>query len=234
MIFVAKNFYVEKEQKMNRKRYTYVFWDWNGTIIDDLEINCSVINTLLNDRKKDTVSLSQYRQAFTFPIKEFYRRVGFSVVRDEYQQLVYNYWELYKRKSKDIPLMAGVLDTLSLLKKNQIKQYILSASDKRMVIDQISTYGIQDLFEEVIAPEDGYALGKIDLAKQWMSARNISSPNVILIGDTLHDFETAKAINVDCALVNKGHQDLSALVCGSGIMVFDSICELVDAIFDVE
>lgn len=103
-----------------------------------------------------------------------------------------------------------------------------------MVIDQISTYGIQDLFEEVIAPEDGYALGKIDLAKQWMSVGNISSPNVIMIGDTLHDFETAKAINVDCALVNKGHQDLSALVCGAGIMVFDSVCELVDAIFAVE
>lgn len=216
---------------MNRKRYTHVFWDWNGTIIDDLEINYLIINTLLNNRKKDVISLSQYRQVFTFPIKEFYRRVGFSIDRDEYQQLVSDYWELYKSKSKDIPLMTGVLDTLGLLKEYQIKQYILSASNKRMVIDQSSTYGIQDLFEEVIAPQDQYALGKVDLARQWMSDRNISSSNIIMIGDTLHDFETARAINVDCALVNKGHQNLSALVCEPGLMIFNSICELTDAIF---
>ena len=57
---------------MNKKRYTHVSWDWNGTIIDDLEINFSVINTLLNSRKKATISLPEYRSAFTFPIKEFY------------------------------------------------------------------------------------------------------------------------------------------------------------------
>ena len=37
---------------MNKNRYTHVFGDWNGTIIDDLEINFSVINTLLSNRKK--------------------------------------------------------------------------------------------------------------------------------------------------------------------------------------
>lgn len=94
MGFTVKNLYMGANTQMNRQRYTHVFWDWNGTIIDDLEINFSVINTLLNDRKKDAISLSQYRQAFTFPIKEFYRRVGFSIDGDEYQQLVCDYWEL--------------------------------------------------------------------------------------------------------------------------------------------
>lgn len=127
--------------------------------------------------------------------------------------------------------MTGALVTLDLLKENHIKQYILSASNKRMVIDQSSTYGIRDLFEDVIAPQDGYALGKVDLARQWISARNISASNIIMIGDTLHDFETARAINVDCALVNKGHQNLSALVCEPGLMIINSICELTDAVF---
>lgn len=216
---------------MNQNRYTYIFWDWNGTLIDDLKINFSIINTLLSNRNKSTILLPEYRKSFTFPIKDFYRRVGLPIDGEDYEQLVCDYWELYKSKSNDIPLMTDALEALSALNEKQIKQYILSASDRRMVIEQMSVYGINNLFEEIIAPQDGYALGKVSLAKQWISDKDIPSSNVIMIGDTLHDFETAKAINIDCALVNKGHQDLSAFVREPNMMVFDNICELVDAIF---
>lgn len=219
---------------MNQKRYTYVFWDWNGTLIDDLEINFSVINKLLSNRKKATISLPEYRRAFTFPIKDFYRAVGFPIYGEEYEQLVRDYWELYRCQSKGIHLMTGALDVLRALKNNQIKQYVLSASDRKMVIDQISSYRIQDLFEEIIAPQDGYALGKVELAKQWMSENGIPSSNVIMIGDTFHDFETAKAINIDCVLVNKGHQDLSAFMREQNLLILDSISELADVIFTIK
>lgn len=216
---------------MNKKSYTHVFWDWNGTIIDDLKINFSVINTLLSDRKRDTISLLQYRQAFTFPIKEFYGRVGLPINDEEYEKLVSDYWALYKSKAKDIPLMIGVLEVLNMLEKNQIKQYVLSASDKKMVFDQMTVYGIRELFEDVIAPQDGYALGKIELAKQWMSKRNISASNIVMIGDTLRDFETAEAIGIDCALVDMGHQDLKSLINNSNFMVYENIDKLADMIF---
>lgn len=213
------------------KKYTHVFWDWNGTVIDDLKINFSVINALLSNRKKDTISLSQYRHAFTFPIKEFYGRVGLPIFGQEYEELVRDYWVLYKGTTQDIPLMNGVLDVLNALEKKQIKQYILSASDKRMVFNQMSAYGVQKFFEDVIAPQDGYALGKIELAKQWMSKQNISTSNIIMIGDTLHDFETAEAIGIDCALVDRGHQDLIAFKRDSKIRVYDDIYDLKDSVF---
>lgn len=214
-----------------KKSYTHVFWDWNGTIIDDLKINFSVINTLLSDRKRNTISLSQYRQAFTFPIKEFYGRVGLPINNEEYEKLVSDYWALYKSKAKDIPLMVGMLEVLNMLEKNQIKQYILSASDKKMVLDQMSIYGIRELFEDVIAPQDGYAFGKIELAKQWMSKQKISTSNIIMIGDTLHDFETAEAIGIDCALVDMGHQDLNCFRHYSNIRVYNDIYDLNDSVF---
>ena len=216
---------------MNKNKYTHVFWDWNGTIIDDLEINFSVINTLLSIRKKDIISLFQYRQAFTFPIKEFYGRVGLPINDEQYEKLVSDYWALYKSKAKDIPLMIGVLDVLNMLRKNQIKQYVLSASDKKMVFDQMSIYGIRELFEDVIAPQDGYAFGKIELAKQWMSKQNISPSDILMIGDTLHDFETANAIGIDCALVDMGHQDLNPYINNSKFMVYENINKLVDIVF---
>ena len=219
---------------MNKNSYTHVFWDWNGTIIDDLKINFSIINTLLSNRKKDTISPLRYRQAFTFPIKEFYDRIGLPIYGEEYEKLVRDYWALYKSKTKDIPLMAGVLEVMNKLGKNQIKQYVLSASDKKMVFDQMSVYGIRELFEDVIAPQDGYALGKIELAKQWMSKQNISASKIVMIGDTLHDFETAEAIGIDCALIDRGHQDLKVFMHNSNIIVYDNIDKLAADIFSFQ
>ena len=208
---------------MNKNRYTHVFWDWNGTIIDDLKINFFVINTLLSSRKKDAVSLSEYRHIFTFPIKEFYGRVGLPIYGEEYEKLVRDYWALYKSKAQDIPLMFGVLDVLNKLEQKQIKQYILPASDRDMVFAQMSAHGVQNFFEDVIAPQDGYALGKIELAKQWMSKHNISPSSIIMIGDTFHDFETAKAIGIDCVLIDMGHQDLTKIPTNYDVMIYNDI-----------
>lgn len=217
---------------VTQKRYSYVFWDWNGTIIDDLYTNFNVINSLLNSREKPAISLSEYRSAFTFPIKEFYERIGLPIIGEKYDQLVYDYWDLYKSKIRDIHLMVGILDVLSTLKKNQVKQYILSASDRKMVFEQMSMYQIQSFFEDVIAPQDGYALGKVELTKQWISTQNIYVNDVIMIGDTFHDWETANAINIDCALVDRGHQDLRLLEHESNIMVFNNVSELANVIFN--
>lgn len=103
-----------------------------------------------------------------------------------------------------------------------------------MVFGQMSVYGIGELFEDVIAPQDGYALGKIELAKQWMSKQNISASNIIMIGDTLHDFETAEAIGIDCSLIDMGHQDLKAFMHDSNIIVYDNIDKLAEDVFSFQ
>ena len=32
------------------KTYKYIIWDWNGTLLDDLQINFEIENTLLRNR----------------------------------------------------------------------------------------------------------------------------------------------------------------------------------------
>lgn len=35
-------------------RYDYILWDWNGTLVDDLDANIAIINNLLCQRKRQT------------------------------------------------------------------------------------------------------------------------------------------------------------------------------------
>ena len=65
----------------------YILWDWNGTILDDFDYNYSIISTLLTARNLPQISIEKYKTVFCFPIKEFYRKIGFDCDLDEYHKL---------------------------------------------------------------------------------------------------------------------------------------------------
>ena len=67
----------------------------------------------------------------------------------------------------------------------------------------------------------------MELGKKLLSIirRNGMAGKVLLIGDTTHDFEVARELEIDCILVSHGHQDKERLT-QHGVPVFDSFNEL--------
>ena len=52
------------------KKYEYVIWDFNGTILDDVEASMSSVNKLLVERGLSPMpDFDFYREVFDFPIK---------------------------------------------------------------------------------------------------------------------------------------------------------------------
>ena len=55
-----------------------VVWDWNGTLLDDVEASLTTMNTVLQEYDRPALDdADNYRATFGFPVREFYRRVGF-------------------------------------------------------------------------------------------------------------------------------------------------------------
>ena len=66
------------------RRYDYVLWDWNGTLLDDLALNLSVENELLRRRGLfERADKDYYLEHFGFPIIEFYRALGFDFSKED-------------------------------------------------------------------------------------------------------------------------------------------------------
>lgn len=62
-----------------------VFWDWNGTLMDDAAYSCGCLNGLLDEYGyPQRYDLDAYRSVFGFPIEDYYRRVGFDFGRDPF------------------------------------------------------------------------------------------------------------------------------------------------------
>ena len=61
--------------------HTHLIWDFNGTILQDMDLGIRCTNTMLTERGLPVIpSVEAYREIFGFPIDEYYRRLGFDFV----------------------------------------------------------------------------------------------------------------------------------------------------------
>lgn len=184
-------------------KYDTVLWDFNGTLLDDVEICVDCLNTLLNNHGMKSKTESEYKKIFTFPIKEYYRRAGFDFEKVDYDTLAREWTDYYKTR-KDLVLFDGAKKTLEALAEHGLSQNIISASEKSALFEQTHFLGIDGFFAEMLGLDNIHARSKEALAKSWRE----KNPNAkaVFIGDTTHDCEVAKAIGADCLLIPNGHQ----------------------------
>ena len=88
-----------------------VLWDWNGTLLDDLEYSIQVRNNIFPAFHLPTLSgVEEYHRQFTFPVRLYYQRAG---VTDEIFDDVAHAWMAeYERRMDTIPLHEDAVETV--------------------------------------------------------------------------------------------------------------------------
>ncbi len=214
-----------------KKKYTHVIWDFNGTILSDMQAGIDSINAMLSARDLPVIkSLAEYRAVFDFPVEAYYRRLGFDFEKEDFKTVLAPLWvSLYLQNSADAPLFEGVEALSAALRRAGVSQSILSASEREMMMRQLQERGALSWFDEVWGTDTIHAYGKTGLAAAWRQAH--PTAEAVLLGDTVHDFEVAGAMGADCILVAAGHQDRARL-CACGVPVVDTLSDCLPLLLD--
>lgn len=192
--------------------YKHVVWDWNGTLIDDGWLSLEITNSMMARRGLAAISSEHYQEIFGFPLRQYVRRLGFDLDAETFEQISDEFiaeYELRRRECRLQPLAAEVLETISAA---GLQQSLLSAYEQRSLEEMVAHFQLEEVFAHVWGLGDHYADGKINMGMHWMEEQSCSASLVVLVGDTLHDWETAKAMGVDCVLVPGGHQSRRRLM----------------------
>lgn len=213
-------------------KYGHVFWDWNGTLIDDLQISIDSINYSLEERNMPLMDKKRYFDTFCFPVEEYYKKIGFDLAEDNYEILANEFIYYYNMEVKKAKLQKHASEVIAKLSMNGVKQYILSASEKEILIKGLKRFGISTFFTDIIALDNIYAHGKIGVAKAWFEKHKFNE-KALMVGDTEHDFEVAKELGMDCILYAGGHTNRDKLY-KIGAPVINDYLELYDYIFEGE
>lgn len=194
------------------RRYDYVLWDWNGTLLDDLELNLSVENELLRRRGLlERADRDYYLSHFGFPIIDFYEALGFDFSKENYADVANEYADLYASRLQESALFPDALPVLAALEESGVRQVVISATEHDLLQRQIAAYGLSGRFSDVLGSENNLGKSKVAVARDWLQTQQADPRRTLFVGDTTHDFETAQAIGCDCVMVCRGHNSCERL-----------------------
>ena len=195
---------------MSLKKYSHIIWDFNGTILDDVEVGIKSANILLGRRNLPLLkSREQYQSVFGFPIIDYYKRLGFDFNRESFDDLAVEWVDIYMSLEKQAPVFGGIKEKLSQFKNAGYHQIILSATELTMLKGQLDRLEIDNYFEHVLGLDNIHAFSKVEIGREWMQKEK--PHKAVFLGDTVHDLETANAMGVDCILIASGHQSYETL-----------------------
>lgn len=199
--------------------YKHIIWDWNGTLLNDIELCKDIINEIIIEHGLPKLSLEDYREIFTFPVKEYYRKAGLPVDNGSFEKLGKDFISMYESRKYNCSLFPKAEAVLSEIKKAGIKQSVLSAYSQEMLDEFIGHFNLTHYFEKLVGLDNIYATSKLENGKKWMAELGLSKGEALMIGDTLHDCDVAFGMGADSLLIAAGHQNREKLsVCRGTIL----------------
>ncbi|MHA7984833.1 HAD family hydrolase [Rathayibacter sp. CAU 1779] len=185
-----------------------VIWDWNGTLLDDVEPAMRTMNTVLAEFGMPVVpDLATYRSLFGFPIRDFYARLGFDVTPGgQFEGAADRYLELFDAAVLEASLRPGAREAVDAVRGLGIRQVLISATVEPMLHRQLEPHGVQGWFDEIHGITDAYAGSKASAIAGWLASSCLDARDVVMVGDTDHDESTASELGARFVAFEHGHQ----------------------------
>ncbi len=209
--------------------YRRVVWDWNGTLFDDLHIVLEAVNRGVGDLTGRRVTVDDYRDHYTRPVKVFYDRlIGREITHDEWVFLDHRFHEEYRRLLDRATLRDDARRALARVGEAGIPQSLLSMFPHDELVPLVERMGATGFFDRI----DGLRGVPGDTKAGYLEAHLVEligptpASQVLVVGDTPDDAAAAAHVGADCVLVDSGGHHRHHLE-GLGVAV---VSNLVDAI----
>lgn len=204
--------------------FSHIIWDWNGTLLDDVDLSLLCVNNILNKRNIPLIDIQQYRDFVDTPIIRFYEhlfdfsKITFDVIADEF-------YDFYKKNFFMAALSPHAVDILSHFRDSGCSQIILSSANTADIKNYINRFGISEYFTDILGADDFQVGDKIKRAQKYFTEKGYG--NMLLIGDTTHDSDAAAILGAECVLYANGHQHQAKLA-STGLKVIENLADLID------
>ena len=203
--------------------YTDILWDFNGTLLDDVDAGIEANNRMLVRRSLPKIDRESYQRLVPGKIRDFYLRMGFDLEKEDFVDIAAEWTAEYLDCASDAGLRQGALECLEHFAALGVTQSILSASRDSILEEQIDRLGIGRFFSVALGLDNSHTVDKREAAAEWRSKH--PHAKALIIGDSEHDAEVARSISCDCLLVEGGHRNRETLS-GCGFPVLGSLYEL--------
>ena len=180
---------------MNFNKYKKILWDFDGVILDSMEIRNNGFKLVLKDYPLHQVNLLMEYHISNGGLSRYNKfRYFFEIIRGEsvtekqIQMLADKFSEIMLNNLINDNLL--IKDSVDFIKYNfkNLTMHIVSGSDQNELREICNKLGIDKYFKSI----HGSPTPKNELVKILLKTENYNLNETCLIGDSMNDYEAAK------------------------------------------
>ncbi len=203
----------------------HLVWDWNGTLLNDLDLVVTATNAAFASVGGPAVTADEHRVRFRRPVADYYAEVLGRAVDDEaFGRLDRIFHDAYRNGLTTCALAHDAVEAMSSWSGGQS---LLSMWFHDELVPTVHTYGLTGHFVRVdgLRAEIGGDRKAESLARH-LAELGVDGRDVVLIGDSLDDADAARSVGGRAVLYTGGFTDPVRLY-ASGHPVAETLTEAV-------
>jgi phosphoglycolate phosphatase-like HAD superfamily hydrolase len=206
----------------------HLVWDWNGTLLDDLEIVIEAVNRSIASFGGKPITADDYRDHYTRPVRHFYDNLFGRVIDDEeWLRLNTGFHDAYFELAEEVELARGARAAMDALEASGWTQSLLSMSPQDWLDGIVDRLGLTERFELVDGLSGPTGGLKAVHLEGHLAALAVPGKSAVVVGDTPDDVAAARHVGAMPILFHGGSHHLDALA-QIGVPVAETVAEAVE------
>ncbi|GAA4570266.1 HAD-IA family hydrolase [Micromonospora coerulea] len=188
----------------------HLVWDWNGTLLDDLDLVVRATNVAFASAGGPAITADEHRVRFRRPVADYYAEMLGRAMDDEaYGRLDRIFHDAYRAGLTSCALAA---DATAAIAAWPGSQSLLSMWFHDELVPTVHTYGLTPHFTRVDGLRSAVGGGsKAEWLAKHLAELGLAGGEVVLIGDSLDDADAAISVGARCVLYTGGISDPARL-----------------------
>ncbi|NUK36912.1 HAD family hydrolase [Streptomyces lunaelactis] len=211
------------------KHSTHLVWDWNGTLLDDINAVIGATNAAFEEIGLEPITLERYRELYCVPIPRFYERLMGRLPSDaEWEVMDEAFHRHYSEHRIGCGLTEGVEELLREWRLAGRSQSLLSMFGHEQLVPVVRGYGIESHFIRVdgrTGPSGGTKA--LHMERHLAALVGVAPDRTVVIGDAVDDAVAAAHVGARAVLYTGGSHSRASLE-AVGVPVVDSLAEAVE------
>ena len=196
-----------------------IIFDWSGVIKDSVEDHLFAVNKVFQSFGASQMSLEELKEEWVQPHMVFYNKY-LPTLSNEQQAVVYKK-AIMERVPKAYQNIAALIKELQT---TGIKMVVISSDLVETITSELITFDLDGIFLEVISNVHD----KTESVKNLISKYNFNKVETVIIGDTNHEIEVGKLVDINTVAVTWGFTSETRLISNGPNFIIHNLQELKD------
>ena len=185
------------------RRFDLIAFDWDGTLFDSTAIIVRSIQDAVRDVGGQVPTSEAAAWVIGMALPQALAHAAPDVPREKYQELALRYRYHYLQHQDDISLFDGVLPLLDMLKARGHLLTVATGKSRRGLDHVLQAVQLRGMFDASRTADETAGKPHPLMLHELMAELDVAPERTLMIGDTTHDLEMARAAG--CASVGVGY-----------------------------